>query len=332
MFESYLKPPISFPSVSGAVCSFDSQYAGLPLKSHSVAVTGYQSGSGTPSPSNPRALNGWSSANIAISDEDLYHDITVENGYLDIYGNVQASGVSSVTEYIPIVEGLVYYSYDYATAALDPRNICIYDDSKQFVSCITYETVNKKAYFTIPSTGAYIRITIDRNYIDQHLYNGTTATINFGSTIYGGNYDAVSGVLTVTHRIVDLGTLNWTYYSNVDAFYTNELQSTVRRNSGSVTASWIICPIYESSDINTMVGGADKAITVNTLGQVYIKDTAKGTDATALKNSLDGVYLSYELATPQTIQLPPCPIDTLNGVNNIWADTGDTTLQYIKLG
>ena len=26
------------------------------------------------------------------------------------------------------------------------------------------------------------------------------------------------------------------------------------------------------------------------------------------------------------------PIDTLEGVNNIWADTGDTTLQYIKIG
>lgn len=34
----------------------------------------------------------------------------------------------------------------------------------------------------------------------------------------------------------------------------------------------------------------------------------------------------------QTIQLPPCPIDTLEGVNNIWADTGETNLQYPKFG
>jgi hypothetical protein len=34
----------------------------------------------------------------------------------------------------------------------------------------------------------------------------------------------------------------------------------------------------------------------------------------------------------QIIQLPSCPIDTLEGVNNIWADTGDTTLQYPKFG
>jgi hypothetical protein len=39
-----------------------------------------------------------------------------------------------------------------------------------------------------------------------------------------------------------------------------------------------------------------------------------------------------EVTSPsvQTIQLPPCPIDTLEGVNNIWADTGETTVQYFK--
>lgn len=42
--------------------------------------------------------------------------------------------------------------------------------------------------------------------------------------------------------------------------------------------------------------------------------------------------LEATLPSVQTIQLPPCPIDTLEGVNNIWADTGDTTLQYPKFG
>lgn len=40
--------------------------------------------------------------------------------------------------------------------------------------------------------------------------------------------------------------------------------------------------------------------------------------------------MEVTLPSVQTIQLPPCPIDTLEGVNNIWADTGNTTLQYPK--
>ena len=59
-----------------------------------------------------------------------------------------------------------------------------------------------------------------------------------------------------------------------------------------------------------------------------------GTETTVedLKTSLTGAYIVYELATPIEIQLQPCPIDTLEGVNNIWADTGDTTLSYITIG
>jgi hypothetical protein len=33
MIHSCQKPPVYFPTVTGAICSFNSQYAGLPLKS-----------------------------------------------------------------------------------------------------------------------------------------------------------------------------------------------------------------------------------------------------------------------------------------------------------
>lgn len=51
----------------------------------------------------------------------------------------------------------------------------------------------------------------------------------------------------------------------------------------------------------------------------------------ATYNARTGV-LEVTQPSVQTLQLPPCPIDTLEGVNNIWADTGDTTLQYVKFG
>ena len=39
--------------------------------------------------------------------------------------------------------------------------------------------------------------------------------------------------------------------------------------------------------------------------------------------------LVYELATPTTIQLTPQQIDSLLGRNNVWADSGDVTVEYI---
>lgn len=327
MIHSCKKPPVYFPTVTGSICSFRSQYADLPLKSHTIALTATESGSGTPSPDNVRPISGYSAINIANASEDLYHDITVQNGYLDTYGNIQASGVSSVTDYIPVVEGLVYYYYDYATAALGPRNICIYDDSKQFVSYIAYETVNKKVYFSIPSTGAYVRITIDRNYTNQHLYNGTTTTIQIGSTVYGGEYDAKTGVFTVTHGISTFKGLNeegWNISGEgTSRRFRIELNGSNNTQSISDRFSWV--------SSNSGVWGKFR-IASNQL--LLLDNTSVMTDVSALKTWLSNNNASfvYPLAEPFDIPLGGINLLAQEGQNNIFADCGDTTLEYLKAG
>lgn len=67
MFESHLKPPISFPTVSGATCTFNSQYAGLPLTSCTSLISGYQEGTGTPAPTNVRNLVSFSSGTLTAN-------------------------------------------------------------------------------------------------------------------------------------------------------------------------------------------------------------------------------------------------------------------------
>lgn len=233
MFESHLKQPISFPTLTGSIVTFNSQYAGLPLKSHKIALTATQKGSGEPSPSNPRPISGYSAINIANASEDLY--------------------------------------------------------------------------------------------------NGTTTTIQIGSTVYGGEYDARTGVLTVTHNDDDLGALTWTKESN--HFYSNILSDAKYPPNNSNVAE-IMCESYKViSEANVVSEAFDYSIGMSRTGRIYIYDSSLSSgDATAFTTAVTGVKLVYALATPTTIQLPPCPIDTLEGVNNIWADTGDTTLQYIKLG
>ena len=217
------KPPLSFPSVSGAVCSFNSQYAGLPLKSHKIALTATQSGSGTPSPDNVRPISGYSAINISHSDADTS--------------------------------------------------------------------------------------------------NPTVYTITIGSTVYGGEYDAISGILTVTHYIIDLGDLNYTYMDNT-------FRSPLSSLPDIDTSGFSLCSGYK---FYSSSGGQTNYTYRFGATNLVIKNTDYTNPAT-FKTNMAGIKLLYAVTTPQTIQLPPCPIDTLEGVNNIWADTGDTTLQYIKLG
>ncbi len=44
--------------------------------------------------------------------------------------------------------------------------------------------------------------------------------------------------------------------------------------------------------------------------------------------NIAGTKFAYPLATPQTFHTDSLNLDTLEGVNNIWADTGDTAVEY----
>lgn len=238
MFESHLKPPITFPTVTGSIVTFNSQYAGLPLKSHTIAITATQSGSGTPSPTNPRPITGYSAINISHSDAD---------------------------------------------------------------------TTNPTVY-----------------------------VINLGGTYYGGEYDARTGVFTATHGFKTLNDLTgfdtlstpsnhvFRAYSSglVGLEYTSEIVPTEAICSNFVAKAY--SPISSSDDGKFAISrqSSDRIVFI-------AHDYSTVNDFLA---ALGTAQIRYPLATPQTIQLPPCPIDTLKGVNNIRADTGDTTIQYPKFG
>jgi len=239
LVQSNKKPSVSFPSQTGSIITFNSQYAGLPLKSHKIALTATQSGSGTPSPSNPRPITGYSAINISHSDADTS--------------------------------------------------------------------------------------------------NPTVYTIQIGSTVYGGEYDARTGVLTVTHGYLEFdGSENW---RNVGGSYPQAF----RLDTGITNAFHGSIPAQKANNITNLYPWSSKDVEQygirwqvegSPIGRLYVYDNNYTSDLAGFKQHLSDTHLQvvYLLENPTTIQLPPCPIDTLQGVNNIWADTGDTTLEYIKIG
>jgi hypothetical protein len=67
-------------------------------------------------------------------------------------------------------------------------------------------------------------------------------------------------------------------------------------------------------------------VTTDGYNGVYFRDDAY-TDVATFKSAMNGVQLCYELATPTPIYCEPTEIRTLSGVNNIWADTGDVSVE-----
>ena len=162
----------------------------------------------------------------------------------------------------------------------------------------------------------------------QSAEDGTTHTATFDETVYGGTVDLVSGVLTIDRAYVDLGTLTWTYQSGQGRFLSSGVSSAIKAPATNGYTINVISSSYKYMSLNSL--GLTSNVTgcaISTTRNVYVKDPAY-TDATAFKTAMNGVQLVYELATPRTIQLDPQTINTLVGVNNVWANSGDVSVTY----
>lgn len=357
MQESFKIPSATFPTLTGSIITFNSQYAGLPLKSHKIALTATQSGSGTPSPDNVRTINGWSNINIMATGKNFApinaHTQTASGTTItvDTDGIATVENTGTGSHFFEYYRGNFNFpkgtyrltawvngeEYTQSSTATSPYRIYLSMTNGGQVNAGNSFTVNQdtglwiiyiqtRNGFTYDNDEVKIQIELGTVKTDWQKF-GKLVTISIGSTVYGGNYDARTGVFAATHGYADLGTLTWGYSGTV--FYSNVIPTL------NAPTNNIICSLYETAPYNiSSANMPDKSIKCyggieNRI--IYIKDS-NYTDPAVFKTAMSGVQLVYELATPTTIQLPPCPIDTLEGVNNIWADTGDTTLQYPKFG
>lgn len=162
-----------------------------------------------------------------------------------------------------------------------------------------------------------------------------TATLQLGDTYYGGTLDVLTGEMRVTKGYSDAGSLTWykhATYGNV--FYAGGGSLGVK--AGETGAIQIIsnaykpvgcCPIatLSTSDISVTIQQGYPTICI--CDDSHIND-----DAPTFKSAVSGVQLVYELATPIIIPLTATEISSLQGQNNVWADTGDVTIEYLASG
>lgn len=223
MFECIDKvyPSVSIDSVSGSIVSFNDEYGGLPLKSCVSQISGYQEGSGTPSPDNVRPLHAFSSGTLTA--------------------------------------------------------------------------------------------------------NGNTYTFTFGQSIYQGSIDWKRGVAVGTHGIYILsGNETWSFVgsgTNIRAFIANVVPNKKYSANG-------ICNCFKYGNAEN-VGEFDLAADYLRFNVYGIATTS--TEFNTWITNHSPITVAYELATPITIPLGGINLLTQEGVNNIFCDTGDTTLEYIKI-
>lgn len=324
----------------GAIASFNDGQA-LPLTKLLIDIKPVQAGSGDPSPVNNRPISGWIAANINVTGANVWNE-EWELGTINVSNGSEVPDDTRIRNkgFIAIKPNTTYHF----VVPVDDGRIVFYDKNKNYLMQLPGSTIFTNKEFTTPNNAYYVRFstipaygitynndisinypTTDTSY-HAHDVNAKIINIEFKDgtnplIVYGATLDVINGVLTVNRIMVDLGTLNWRYSSQSLQFFVEYQDFTLKPAAPATTADKanILCSNYKNVARADLI---NETICINPSGNLIVLDN-NYTDAATFKTAMDGVQLVYELETPQTYQLTPTQINSLLGVNNIFADTGN---------
>ena len=313
-----------------------------------------QAGSGDPSPSNPRYIIGNEKITIQSTSKNIFNVNNIIYGYLvDGDPALIIKSISDTWMTNPIHwdgSNSSLYLKIYSKGAYTNGSISVFgsQDGITYSRLIYISNTSgiSDGYSTsvnnIPSTTRYIcacgYMDGNRNNnniasikmevsatINSELYEipVTDISIQLNDTLYDGTLDVESGELTVTHKSVDMGSLDWEWSS------PNSCMAYYDLNDRRVGKTRFKCEIYNVvNKSNSDLSNYEMTGAVTTVG-IFVKDSSYGSsDAAAFKTAVTGKKIVYELATSIKIQLSPHQVKLLLGNNVVTTNGTSLNLTY----
>lgn len=354
--------PISIAptTVSGSTVTIDNIEDVLGVNSLVVNIEPVQSGSGTPSPSNVRTINGKTEIRAYVRGKNLTSPnlktatnagITYKvnaDGSITINGTATALSTFNLTEgtgFNHFAKGETYKFKTNGDGTTDIR-IQIYSNGAWLA-----ETSHSVGTFTLPANSvsdyARLRIGSGTTVNNVTIYpiitknadvisdwaepKGEDYVAELGQTVYGGTLDMISGLLTVDRVMVDLGSFTWVKDATYKRFYTYGLEASIKPASSTSTAFSGISDSLETVSFSAGYTDTtkDTCIFLSASKYVNIRWLAHEADTVAqFKTAVTGKKLVYELATPRTYLVSPQDIQLIAGDNNVYANSGNVSVTY----
>ena len=343
---SFLEP-LPERTASGGVANIQDGADKVPVKSWLVTL--------------PASLDGYTAIHGAQTGKNLFDKSAVEiDKYLDTTTGLPVPAVNYVvSDYIPVFSGVTIY-----IPASQTARRWFYDKNK--IPTTYLNTSGNQSY--TPSTDGYIRVSILKTQIDidtyqieygsataYEAYNGTQYTASLGRTIYGGEVDIVNGTAKPTNLLPNNATSQTIRYCDftVNADGSVTADGTVSGGGAVFTLAENI-PIkagnYVLSGCASGGGGTTWELQAH-IGETYYREYGIGKTFTVSEDttisfaivvrnnatiSNETFYPMLEVgSTPSTYSpyftpftFTPITAETALGVNNFWANEGDSSVVY----
>ena len=294
---------------------------------------------GAPSPSHICPISGWDSVDVSVAGKDLFN-VSMDSTQVDptrkytlhLKPNTQYTMSTDVPYTSP---ASVYFnggSSGTNGVGLNRPKTFTSDANGMLTVDIRTRAVDQSinAYDALLNGVYWIQLEEGDTATTYEAYTETTHTTTLPQTVYGGTLDVVSGVLTVTHGFVTFnGTESWGWNSGNSLGYCTVPNCII-------TDATTQYNIYTKNNMFTDISWAwrntvDGVVGVYYGGSYIFLKYSQFTSASDIQTFLanNNLQVCYPLQTPQTYQLTPTQIDSLLGSNNVWADSGDVTVEYI---
>lgn len=355
-------------SESGNICNITDGANNLPFKSIICGIKPRQSGSGDPSPTNVRSINGWLGTTLTRTGKNTlkfpataYSEQRCTYTKTDNTVSVDATGTFARASFaIPVKTGETYTFSCIGSGTGDNNAIYLrgldpwsataasgnYGTPRVSTNTpvnITFTAISDVLYVgcyvtTSGTTGnmtlTNVQLELGSNATTYEAYRGTNYDVYWGDsagTVYGGTLDITTGVLTVdTQYFVMDGTTRQVTYTTTASGY--RLFLGLAPSPSIVGAGTTAKPYLSDQFIMKYTALPGQAYMSGANGQqitmYFIDQTIDNLDDANAWLAENQPKFVVALANPTTYQLTPTQINTFLGVNNLWCDTGETSAEY----
>ena len=238
-------------------------------------------------------------------------------------------------------------SREYYAKSTNGYTIYCYDVDKNFISRLAEPRQSPfDRAFSTPQNAAFLKIGFEAAYGtsykndtcinlskttgtpkngDYAPYQFTSASIQFGQTVYGGKSDFVEGGTDNEWTLVDFGDLTWTNYKT-GGYSTEDLKSYIKKPTSTAVVADCISECYKTMPANATLQNGE--MSVDTSGTVYVVNTDYPSSASDFKTAMTGLKICYKKATADTLATPETPLPMLKGTNNLTTNGTTISLGY----